>query len=86
VFAIAVIVILFFLIVPDAIGALVFGHAVIVPTTEISLRYWGHAIGAVTEFNSTVAASKIGTNEIFSMLSIFRNNKVSGLQQFVNDR
>lgn len=46
---------------------------------EVALRDGNLAMGAVTEFDASIAASKIRTDELFAMLDVFRDHEISRL-------
>ena len=57
----------------------------IVAAAEISLRNRSHTMRAVSELNASITAGEVGANKVLSMLSIFRNDEVSGLSFTMED-
>jgi hypothetical protein len=57
-----------------------FFAAVLVSLSEVSFGYRYFAVRAVTELDTSIAAGKVGANELFSVLDILGNDKVGRLE------
>ena len=67
---------------PARVVALGTGHritSVLVALSKVPLGHRDLALRAVAEFDTSVAAGKVGANQFFAVLDIFRNDKISSL-------
>jgi hypothetical protein len=48
---------------------------------KVSLGNWHFAMSAVAEFDSSITTGKVRADELFAMLDIFRDHKISSLQR-----
>lgn len=55
----------------------------VMSAAKVSLGNWSHAIGAVAELDTAIAARKIGAYQIFPVLSVFGNDKVGSLKGII---
>ena len=62
------------------------GRDITLTLSEVSFRDGNFAMSAVSELYPSIAASKIGANEFFTMLNIFRNDKVCSLDKWKGNR
>mmetsp|Transcript_99628 Transcript_99628/g.149191 ORF Transcript_99628/g.149191 Transcript_99628/m.149191 type:complete len:227 (+) Transcript_99628:558-1238(+) len=60
------------------------GHSMIMTTAKISFCDWGHAVSAVTKFDSSVSTSKVRAHEVFSVFCVFGDYEVGGLEVMVH--
>jgi hypothetical protein len=53
----------------------------LVALAEVSLGDRDLAMGAVTKLDSSIAAGKVGADQLLTVFDVFGNDKVSGLTQ-----
>mmetsp|Transcript_93320 Transcript_93320/g.260945 ORF Transcript_93320/g.260945 Transcript_93320/m.260945 type:complete len:223 (+) Transcript_93320:782-1450(+) len=60
------------------------GHSVIMTATKVTLGHRSHAVRTIAKLDTAITTSKVGANEIFTVLGIFGNDEVSSLEIVVH--
>jgi hypothetical protein len=57
--------------------------SVLVSLAKVTLGDWDLAMRAVAKLDSSIAASKVGTNQLLAVFNILRNDKVGSLVVYI---